>query len=323
MRSSIAAWLLHSLLLAALLPAIAGCDARSVNGITQVKTLLPKIESFSPKGGPAGTQVTIIGTDFLTGKDQPTVQFAGIAASVVSADSNRIVATVPTGVFSGAAALTVRTAGGTAVAADSFQVKLSPFASTRATVELNAIPALIRYHRNQDFGSGGPSLPAFDTTWESTGTLTKSWNVESLGGPASISGRRGDTLTLTFTRKTSTGSVDSASALFTAVIDSAAHRFRSVTCNYWHGESGNMSVGKSTSMESYYISFTDVPYVETADGRFVADLRGVDLQGHAFVPLYDSVYVTDVFGSHRFDGATLVRLLDPTSDALLRVTLQR
>ena len=93
MRSSTFTRLLSLLALAALLPAVTGCDSPGVTGVTQVKVLPPKIESFSPKVGAPGTRVTIVGSNFLVGREQPTVQFAGIAAAVVSADSSTIIAT--------------------------------------------------------------------------------------------------------------------------------------------------------------------------------------------------------------------------------------
>ena len=55
----------------------------------------PTISALSPSSGPAGTQVTITGTNF---NSQPVVFFDGMPASVVSASSTSLVVTAPQGV---------------------------------------------------------------------------------------------------------------------------------------------------------------------------------------------------------------------------------
>jgi hypothetical protein len=82
---------------------------------------LPTLTSFEPTSGPAGTSVTLTGTNF-TGAT--AVKFNGLAAtfSVVSATS--ITATVPAGATSGKIAVT--TPGGTATSSASFTVTTPP-----------------------------------------------------------------------------------------------------------------------------------------------------------------------------------------------------
>jgi hypothetical protein len=87
----------------------------------------PTLTSFTPTGGPAGTSVTITGTNFLAGA---TVRFNGLASpqvTVVSATTIRT--TAPTGVTTGP--ISVTTAGGTATSTASFT------ATTRTLVLLD------------------------------------------------------------------------------------------------------------------------------------------------------------------------------------------
>ena len=87
----------------------------------------PTLTSFAPTSGPAGTSVTLTGTNFISGA---TVSFNGTASpqvTVVSATTIR--ATAPTGVTTGP--ISVTTAGGTATSTASFT------ATTRTLVLLD------------------------------------------------------------------------------------------------------------------------------------------------------------------------------------------
>jgi hypothetical protein len=80
--------------------------------------VLPKLASFSPLSGAAGTSVTILGSGFT---DVSAVKFNGVAAVSPSVDSNaQITAVVPAGATTGR--ISVLTAGGTSVSATSFTV---------------------------------------------------------------------------------------------------------------------------------------------------------------------------------------------------------
>jgi IPT/TIG domain/Regulator of chromosome condensation (RCC1) repeat len=80
--------------------------------------VLPRISSFSPGSGPAGTAVTITGSGFA---DVTQVKFNGISAASVSVDSDhQITAPVPAGATSGR--ITVTTLGGATTSATSFVV---------------------------------------------------------------------------------------------------------------------------------------------------------------------------------------------------------
>ena len=77
---------------------------------------LPTITSFSPSAGPAGTTVTITGTNFITGA---TVTFNGTpAAQLTLVSATQLRATAPNGVTTGP--LSVTTAGGTATSTTAF-----------------------------------------------------------------------------------------------------------------------------------------------------------------------------------------------------------
>ena len=86
------------------------------------------IASFSPASGPAGSTVTIAGSNFGAA---PAVRFNGIAAaSSVNGDGTEITATVPSGATTGP--ITVEAAGQTATSATSFIV-VEPLAPTLST----------------------------------------------------------------------------------------------------------------------------------------------------------------------------------------------
>src|SRR5439155_19774738 len=80
--------------------------------------VLPRITSFSPGSGPAGTGVTITGSGFT---DVVAVKFHGVPAASLSVDSDhQITAQVPVTASSGR--ITVSTAGGTTASPTSFLV---------------------------------------------------------------------------------------------------------------------------------------------------------------------------------------------------------
>lgn len=88
--------------------------------ITRASSSQVSVLYFSPAKGPVGTQVTIYGTSFSTTPSQNTVQFNGIAATVVSSTATQIVATVPSSATTGA--ISVTAPAGSATSATSFTV---------------------------------------------------------------------------------------------------------------------------------------------------------------------------------------------------------
>ena len=105
----------------------------------------PTISSFSPTTGPAGTVVTIEGTNFIA---PSAVRFNGLNASFTVNSTTQIVATVPVGVTTGP--ITVVTADGTATSSASFIAPASFSVSGRvADAGNNPIPDVtITFTRN-------------------------------------------------------------------------------------------------------------------------------------------------------------------------------
>jgi hypothetical protein len=126
---------------------------------------VPTISGFLPSSGPAGTGVTITGTD-LTGAS--AVTFHGTSATSFSVDSaTQVTATVPAGATTGPIAVT--TAGGTATSASDFTV---------------TVPA-------PTVSSFAPSSGAVGTVVTVNGTNMASASAVSFGGvataPATVS----------------------------------------------------------------------------------------------------------------------------------------
>lgn len=74
--------------------------------------------TFHPKAGPAGTQVTIAGSNFSLVPTQNAVAFNGAAATVITASATQLVVAVPAGAVTGP--ITVTSPAGTVTSADAF-----------------------------------------------------------------------------------------------------------------------------------------------------------------------------------------------------------
>ena len=93
-----------------------------------IVTITPTIASFTPSGGPTGTEVVITGSNF-TGV--AGVKFSGTAATTFYVDSaTQIRATVPTGATPGAGKITVTNSAGTATSAGNFSIMPPPIVFT-------------------------------------------------------------------------------------------------------------------------------------------------------------------------------------------------
>jgi hypothetical protein len=79
------------------------------------------VTSFSPTSGNVGTSVTINGTGYSTTLTNNTVKFNGTVATVTSATTIKIIATVPSGATTGR--ITVTVSGVTATSSTDFTVK--------------------------------------------------------------------------------------------------------------------------------------------------------------------------------------------------------
>jgi len=98
----------------------------------------PTITGFSPTIGPAGTDVTITGTNFESNSYNNRVEFNQSLSAVTSGTSTMIATTVPSAAASGR--ISVGTPAGTAVSSDYFFIPPSPY--TVADVEVTGRMAI-------------------------------------------------------------------------------------------------------------------------------------------------------------------------------------
>lgn len=95
----------------------------SVGNLTRIRRTasgVPAVTEFTPDAGPVGTVVTIRGANFGATPGANTVRFNGVAASINSAEPDRLEAVVPPAASTGP--ITVQTAAGTGASASSFTV---------------------------------------------------------------------------------------------------------------------------------------------------------------------------------------------------------
>jgi len=78
----------------------------NILSITRLNPNQVSIMQFSPKSGPVGSTVTVYGTAFSATASQDTVKFHGTTATITSASTTQIRATVPAGATSGAISVT-------------------------------------------------------------------------------------------------------------------------------------------------------------------------------------------------------------------------
>ncbi|WP_345237333.1 IPT/TIG domain-containing protein [Hymenobacter saemangeumensis] len=148
-------------------------------------TPAPAISSFSPTSGPAGTNVTITGTNFsgATG-----VRFNGTTATYTVNSATSISATVPAGATSGT--ISVTTPGGTATSAGSFTVtvlaptltSISPSTGGAGTT-VTLTGSNLTGATGVRFGSGGLSL---GFTVVNATTITALVPLDAASGPVAV-----------------------------------------------------------------------------------------------------------------------------------------
>jgi YD repeat-containing protein len=101
----------------------------AVGNLTSITTQTPvSIASFAPVSGPVGTTVNIFGAGFSPTSSLDSVTFNGSTATITSATSTQIVATVPTGATTGV--ISVTSPSGTTTTASSFTVTAAAGAPT-------------------------------------------------------------------------------------------------------------------------------------------------------------------------------------------------
>ena len=140
-------------------------------GPISVQGPVPVISGFSPALGAVGTDVRIVGVDLAL---PAVVRFSGVAASVVSATTNGLLARVPAGAVSGR--ITVETSSGAAVSAQDFLVGST--ADFDVSIASSAEPVVTgaEFRLTLKARNSGP-LPATNVT----GSLTLPSPAEFLG----------------------------------------------------------------------------------------------------------------------------------------------
>ena len=140
-------------------------------GPISVQGPVPVISGFSPALGAVGTDVRIVGVDLAL---PAVVRFSGVAASVVSATTNGLLARVPAGAVSGR--ITVETSAGAAVSAQDFLVGST--ADFDVSIASSAEPVVTgaEFRLTLKARNSGP-LPATNVT----GSLTLPSPAEFLG----------------------------------------------------------------------------------------------------------------------------------------------
>lgn len=96
----------------------------NIVSISRYASTQVSVISFSPMLGAVGSSVTIYGTGFSSTTTQNSVQFNGVVSTVVSASSNQLMVTVPSGATTGAISVTAPL--GSATSSTSFTVISGP-----------------------------------------------------------------------------------------------------------------------------------------------------------------------------------------------------
>jgi len=126
----------------------------------------PTIDSFNPGTGPAGTTVTITGTNFSTTPSNDLVGFNGANGVVTAATSTSLTVTVPPGASTGQLTLAVQSAQNIALAT--------------CTIQTSESPSLISQGKQLSLGTGNC-------------IFVVPVNITGFGQP---SGKAGDTITI-------------------------------------------------------------------------------------------------------------------------------
>lgn len=119
----------------------------------------PQISDFTPAYGPAGTQVTINGQNFVAVVQENIVSFGDVTATVIQASGTRLVAQVPPNAESGP--ITVVTPGGLGRSPGDFQVVVEQAGQLQLPAGLNPLQfdIISPYGQNAANTSGGFTVP--------------------------------------------------------------------------------------------------------------------------------------------------------------------
>ena len=136
------------------------------------------ITEVTPETGPAGTQVTLTGTNLPDQLSTLTLTFGGVPAEIISASSTQIVTTVPEGAATGA--LIVTGNGSTVTAISNFLVASNLVSGTISNL-----------FAPQTGGRGEPIGGPFTKFSFATGAVTESdteWDIAFRGATIAVNG---------------------------------------------------------------------------------------------------------------------------------------
>src|SRR6266403_208207 len=133
---------------------------------------VPNIASLNPTTGPAGTSVTITGSNFGTSQGTSTVRFNGTTATATNWSANSIVAPVPVGATSGSVVVTV---GGVASNSVTFIVTPTPSISS-----LNPSSGPVGASLTITGANFGVSQGSSTVTFNGTSASPTSWTATSI-----------------------------------------------------------------------------------------------------------------------------------------------
>ena len=191
------------------------------NGLTFTVTAnppAPAISSLNPTSGPAGTSVTITGTNFGASQGTSAVMFNGTAASPTSWNSTSIVAPVPSGATSGNVVVTVGGLGSNGLA---FTVTTAAPSITDLSPTSGPVGTSVTITGTNFGASQGTSTVMFNGTAASP----TSWNSTSIVAPVPSGATSGNVM-MTVGGVASNGvtfTVTSASTAPTITVQPADH----------------------------------------------------------------------------------------------------
>src|SRR5205085_1790489 len=129
----------------------------------------PTVTSFTPASGPAGTSVTITGTNFLNAS---SVKFGGVDTTYVVNSATKITAPVPAGTGS-APNIKVTTPGGTATSVDSFMLTPPPPTITSFTPTSGPVGTSVAITGTNLTGASAVQFGGIDATTYSVDSPTQ------------------------------------------------------------------------------------------------------------------------------------------------------
>jgi len=237
--------------------------------------VMPSIFSFSPYFGKTGTNVTIVGANFL---GTTNVFFNGMAASFSGVTSNQLTAIVPLNATSGP--LTVATTNGIAVSATNFFLppSITIFTPTNGAPGTNVTITGVNFTNATDVSFNGVSanFGVVNNT-----TITSSVPPNATSGPISVTAPGGTSTTVVnfYVRPTVSGFTPTAGVAGTSVTitggsftNATSVLFNGVsTTNFTVVDNSQITVIVPTNATTGPISVTAPGGTGVSTGNFIVD----------------------------------------------------